>query len=172
MRLALAIFGIVTALVGALVVRNIAPVGIVIFFLVVAVIAAVDLVVVVRQLRQGAHFQPGPTIPPYRPVEPPPREPRVSTELSERTRMRRYLTIMITCLTLIVLAWFVVRLYSTTLAVAMSMVALVLPPIAVIVANFGVRLPEEPARRRGPERRAPEPRAAEPADDENGSPRD
>jgi hypothetical protein len=39
---------------------------------------------------------------------------------------------------------FWVRLYSTTLAVGMSMVAAVLPPIAVIVANWGVRLPAEP----------------------------
>jgi hypothetical protein len=58
--------------------------------------------------------------------------------------MRRYLTLMAVCLVLIAVAWFWVRLYSTTAAVAMSMVAAVLPPIAVIVANFGVQLPSEP----------------------------
>jgi hypothetical protein len=42
-----------------------------------------------------------------------------------------------TCVVLIVLAWNVVRLWSTPLAVAMSVVAAVLPPVAVIVANWG-----------------------------------
>lgn len=40
-----------------------------------------------------------------------------------------------TCLTLFVLAWTVVRFYSTGVAVAMAMVALVIPPFAAIVAN-------------------------------------
>lgn len=39
------------------------------------------------------------------------------------------------CLTLFVLAWGVVRLVSVPLAVAMSVVAMAIPPIAVIVAN-------------------------------------
>ncbi|GAA3836874.1 hypothetical protein GCM10022242_41870 [Nocardioides panacisoli] len=41
------------------------------------------------------------------------------------------------CLVLIVLAWNVVRLWSTTAAVVMSVVAAVLPPIAAVVANWG-----------------------------------
>jgi len=112
-------------------------------FLAIAVVAAIDLVAVGREIRQGAHFQPGPEVPPYRPVAPEPRVRRVRPPQNERTRMRRYLTLMIICLTLIVLAWSWVRFYSTTIAVVMSMVAAVLPPIAVIVANFGVRLPDE-----------------------------
>ena len=58
--------------------------------------------------------------------------------LSERqaTRKRRYFAIMGLCLVLILLAWNVVRLYSTTAAVVMSAVAAVLPPIAAIVANW------------------------------------
>jgi len=150
LRLGLAGFGVVTAVIAAVAVRTVAPVPVVVAFAVVAVIAAVDLVVVVRQVRLGAHYQPGPEIPPYRPLEPEPKPPRPGSSLSERTRIRRYLAIMSTCLLLIVLAWFWVRLYSTPAAVAMSMVAAVLPPIAVIVANFGVRLPEEP----GPASRA------------------
>jgi hypothetical protein len=39
------------------------------------------------------------------------------------------------CLVLIGLAWFVVRFFSVTAAIAMSAVAAVIPPIAVIVAN-------------------------------------
>jgi uncharacterized membrane protein YcfT len=53
-----------------------------------------------------------------------------------KTRKRWYFTIMGTCIVLIVLAWNVVRLFSTELAIAMSAVAAVLPPIAVLVANW------------------------------------
>ena len=58
---------------------------------------------------------------------------------SERLRLRRrwYFTLMGICLVLIVLAWNLVRLWSTTAAVVMSVVAAVLAPIAVIIANWG-----------------------------------
>ncbi|WP_237771598.1 DUF3099 domain-containing protein [Kribbella sp. ALI-6-A] len=48
---------------------------------------------------------------------------------------RAYLWIMGTCVVLIGLAWFVVRLFSVPAAIGMSAVAAVLPPIAAIVAN-------------------------------------
>lgn len=51
-------------------------------------------------------------------------------------RRRRYLTLMGICLLLIVLAWNVVRHWSTGAAVAMSVVAAVIPPIAAVVANW------------------------------------
>jgi hypothetical protein len=41
------------------------------------------------------------------------------------------------CIVLIVLAWNVVRLWSTTAAVVMSIVAALMPPAAVIVGNLG-----------------------------------
>lgn len=53
------------------------------------------------------------------------------------TRNRWYFVLMGTCLALIVVAWWVVRLYSVTAAVVMSVVAMVIPPIAVMVANAG-----------------------------------
>ena len=56
----------------------------------------------------------------------------------ERTRRRRaYFWLMGSCLTLVVLAWNVVRLWSTTAAVLMSVVAALLPPVAVIIGNTG-----------------------------------
>ena len=56
----------------------------------------------------------------------------------ERSRRRRaYVWLMGTCLVLILLAWNVVRLWSVTAAVVMSVVAAVLPPAAVIVGNLG-----------------------------------
>ena len=54
-----------------------------------------------------------------------------------RRRQRWYFALMGVCLLLIVLAWNLVRLWSTTAAVAMSVVAALLPPIAVIIANWG-----------------------------------
>lgn len=53
-----------------------------------------------------------------------------------RTRQRWYFALMGTCIVLILLAWNVVRLFSTELAVAMSLVAAVLPPVAALVANW------------------------------------
>jgi hypothetical protein len=41
------------------------------------------------------------------------------------------------CLLLIVLAWNVVRLWSTTAAVVMSAVAAVIPPVAAMLGNLG-----------------------------------
>jgi hypothetical protein len=54
-----------------------------------------------------------------------------------RRRQRWYFALMGVCLLLILLAWNLVRLWSTTAAVVMSVVAAVLPPIAVVVANWG-----------------------------------
>jgi hypothetical protein len=48
-----------------------------------------------------------------------------------------YFWLMGSCLVLIGLAWFVVRLFSVPVAIGMSAVAAILPPIAVIVANWG-----------------------------------
>lgn len=52
-------------------------------------------------------------------------------------RKKTYFWLMGACIALIVLAWNVVRHFSVPLAVAMSVVAAILPPTAVIVANWG-----------------------------------
>ena len=52
-------------------------------------------------------------------------------------RKKSYFWLMGTCIVLILLAWNVVRFWSTTAAVVMSVVAAVIPPIAVIVGNRG-----------------------------------
>ena len=52
-------------------------------------------------------------------------------------RRKLYFWMMGTCLVLIVLAWNVVRLWSTTAAVVMSVVAALIPPAAAILANSG-----------------------------------
>lgn len=52
-----------------------------------------------------------------------------------------------TCIVLILLAWNVVRLWSVTAAVVMSLVAAVIPPAAVIVGNLGSMCESELPRR-------------------------
>jgi hypothetical protein len=67
--------------------------------------------------------------------EGPPR--RRSGPLGLATRKRAYLVMMGTCLVLIVLAWTLIWRFSVTAAVVMSAVALVIPPLAAVVANAG-----------------------------------
>ncbi len=59
-------------------------------------------------------------------------------------RNRLYFVLMALCLALFVLSWAVVRLCSVTAAVVMSVVAIAIPPVAVIIANAG----DEASRRR------------------------
>jgi cell division protein FtsW (lipid II flippase) len=53
------------------------------------------------------------------------------------TRKQGYFVLMGLCLTLFVLAWTIVRTVSTTWAVIMSVAAVVILPIAAMVANAG-----------------------------------
>ena len=57
--------------------------------------------------------------------------------MERRIRRRRYFVLMGTCVVLIVLAWNVVRFWSVTAAVVMSVVAAVIPPVAAFVGNQG-----------------------------------
>ena len=52
-----------------------------------------------------------------------------------RRDKRLYFLLMSVCIGLFVLSWAVVDRYSTTAASAISAVALVIPPFAVIIAN-------------------------------------
>jgi multisubunit Na+/H+ antiporter MnhG subunit len=52
-------------------------------------------------------------------------------------RKKGYFWLMGTCLALILLAWNVVRFWSVTAAVVMSVIAAVIPPVAAIVGNRG-----------------------------------
>jgi len=53
------------------------------------------------------------------------------------TRNRGYFLLMGVCLTLFIPSWAVIRFYSLVAAVVISVVAMVIPPIAVMVANAG-----------------------------------
>jgi Mg/Co/Ni transporter MgtE len=67
----------------------------------------------------------------------PPRRAREPRLFGLIPRERAYLTLMGVCLLLIILAWTLVWHYSTVAAVAMSAVALVIPPVAAIIGNAG-----------------------------------
>jgi hypothetical protein len=66
--------------------------------------------------------------------------------MQRASRRRAYFVLMGTCVVLIVLAWNVVRLWSTTAAVVMSIIAAVLPPVAVFVGNLGALDDTDPER--------------------------
>lgn len=66
--------------------------------------------------------------------------------MTPSTRKRAYFWLMGTCLALILLAWNVVRHWSVTAAVVMSVVAAVLAPTAVIIGNAGVLRSRDPGR--------------------------
>lgn len=53
------------------------------------------------------------------------------------TRNRVYFLLMGGCITAVLLAWTVVRLFSVTAAVVISVVVGLVPPIAAIIANAG-----------------------------------
>ncbi len=57
--------------------------------------------------------------------------------MSGRSRHASYFALMGTCLLLIVLAWFVVRFWSVPVAVGMSIVACLIPPIAAMWSGRG-----------------------------------
>jgi hypothetical protein len=57
--------------------------------------------------------------------------------MKDVTRRRAYFLLMGSCVTLITLAWLVVRLVSVPAAIAMSVLAMVMPPIAVVIGNSG-----------------------------------
>jgi hypothetical protein len=52
-------------------------------------------------------------------------------------RDRAYFVLMGGCITAVILAWTVVRLFSVTAAVVISVCAGLVPPVAAIIANAG-----------------------------------
>ena len=52
-------------------------------------------------------------------------------------RNRMYFVLMGLCVGSLILAWTVIRLYSVTAAVIISVAAMAVPPIAAIVVNAG-----------------------------------
>jgi Protein of unknown function (DUF3099) len=53
------------------------------------------------------------------------------------SRNRLYFVLMGTCIGAVILAWTVVRIFSVTAAIVISVAVGLIPPIAAIVANAG-----------------------------------
>ncbi|MGW3244496.1 DUF6343 family protein [Streptomyces sp. NPDC001070] len=68
MRLGLAAFGLVWAIAGTVVFADLGRTGWAVFFGLLALVAGGDLVMIVRHIRQGPHWQPGRDVPPYEPL--------------------------------------------------------------------------------------------------------
>ena len=137
LRLGLALIGLANGLAGVIVFALLGSAPLEWAFAALCVVAAVNIVVVVRHLRQGAHYQPGRTIPPYRPLESDTLVPSPHVPTPPRVRRRRYLVMMGVCVGTLILAWSWIRLYSVTAAVVMSAAASLIPPVAAILANAG-----------------------------------
>lgn len=105
------------------------------FFAGLTLLSLGNIAVVLVRIRQGAHYQPGRDVPPYRPVDPAPFTPQPPKPITPRRRYLRYFLIMGTCLLLIVFAWTWVRYYSVLAAGVMSLIAAVLPPLAAVLTN-------------------------------------
>jgi uncharacterized membrane protein YgcG len=136
MRLALACVGLANGLIGIGIFGFwLRTLPFLVFFAALALLALGNIVVVLVRIRQGAHYQPGRDVPPYRPVDPMPRGSAGPRRISPRRRYVRYFLIMGTCVLLVVLAWFWVRYYSVLAAGVMSVIAALLPPIAAVVTN-------------------------------------
>ena len=58
-------------------------------------------------------------------------------KVGSMTRNRIYFWLMGGCIAAVVLAWTVVRIFSVTAAIVISVIAGLVPPIAAIIANAG-----------------------------------
>jgi Protein of unknown function (DUF3099) len=64
-------------------------------------------------------------------------DPAIPGRSTTMTRNRLYFILMGGCVTAVILAWTVVRIFSVTAAVVISVAVGLVPPIAAIVANAG-----------------------------------
>lgn len=161
LRLGLAVIGLANGLAGIIVFDLLGSAPLMWLFAAIALLAAVNIAVVLRRIAQGPHYQPGPSIPPYRPLDPAPSERTARKPATTRTRRRRYVVLMSLCVLLLILAWTWIRLYSVTAAVAISVAASLIPPFAAVLTNADSPILREDA----------DPRSAgpgEPEDDTEG----
>jgi hypothetical protein len=135
LRLALALIGLANGVAGVVLFALLGSAPLTWAFGALCVVALANTAVVARHIRQGPHYQPGPGIPPYRPLPPDRPTPAAHVPATPRTRHRRYLAMMGTCVLLLILAWSWIRLYSVTAAVAISAAAALIPPAAAVLTN-------------------------------------
>ncbi|KPI08561.1 hypothetical protein OK074_3562 [Actinobacteria bacterium OK074] len=69
LRLWLSVWGVVWAITGTAIFALLGRIGWAIAFGVLWLVITVDLAMIMRHIRQGPHWQPGPDVPPYLPPE-------------------------------------------------------------------------------------------------------
>lgn len=83
LRLGLAVFGLLSGIAAAVGFAVYDQPGWAAACAAIAALAAADCALVIHRIRQGAHFQPGRDVPPYRPVEQRDHESRKGRETRE-----------------------------------------------------------------------------------------
>jgi hypothetical protein len=144
MRLTLAVFGLVCWSAGAVAFALAHVAVLAVACAVGACIAAVNVAVVAYRIRSGPHWQPGPSVPPYRPLEPvEPLRRRARPRVAHDVRVRRYLLLMGTALLLLVIDWSWLWRVSLPVAMGVSLLVMLILPIAAVVANAGSFAPSD-----------------------------
>lgn len=138
LRLALAGFGLACGIGGVVLFAVLNIPALLGLFAALAVFAAVNCAVVLRHIRAGADYQPGPEVPPYRPS--PARETTTRPsrpEVSPARRHMRFIVAAIGTMVLVINAWAWIWRFSVTASVVLTIVAGVLLLLGVIASNTG-----------------------------------
>lgn len=137
LRLLLAGFGLVCGIGGIVLFAVLGIPALLGLFAALAAIAAVNSAVVLRHIRAGADYQPGPEVPPYRPA-PAARAPaRARPEVPPGRRHARYIAAATVTLVFVINAWTWIWRFSVTASVVLSIVAGVVLLVGVVASNTG-----------------------------------
>lgn len=152
LRLVLACFGLVWAVAGAVLFAVWGYVPLEVVCVLLAAVALVNIAVVAGHLRAGPHYQPGPDVPPYRPLREPPAPPTPHEVPPVSRRRRRYVLAFVAAGIVLANAWTWVQAASLAAAGILSVLALLLIVGGVIAADIDSPIltgreppPEEPA---------------------------
>ncbi|HLK43891.1 MAG TPA: DUF6343 family protein [Thermoleophilia bacterium] len=168
LRLVLAAFGLACAIAGVVLFAILGSVGFIVLFAVIGAIAVVDTAIIVRHIREGEDFQPGPEVRPHRPDLPSTAEESAVAPVGAHVRHRRYTAAAVAALFVIVNAWTWVWMLSFVWAWVLSLLAaaLILGGVIASSADSPIvrggapdRVPwarvgrDQPTYRRAPDRR-------------------
>jgi hypothetical protein len=163
MRLTLATFGLVCWTAGAVAFTLARAAVLAAACAVGACVAVVNVAVVAHRIRSGPHWQPGPLVHPYRPLEPAkprPRRRQAGPQAPHDVRVRRYLLLMGTAVSILLIDWSWLWRVSMPVAMGASLIAMLMLPIAAVVANAGSFAPRTAPDRTDGAARLPVPRVA------------
>lgn len=168
LRLILAALGLACAIAGVVLFALLGSPRFVALFAVIGAITVVDIAIIVRHMREGEGFQPGPEVRPHRPDLPSTAEESAVPPVAAHVRHRRYAAAAIAALFVIINAWTWVWTLSMVWAWILSLFAAVVLLVGVIASSADSpivrggapdRVPwsrvgrDQPTYRRAPDRR-------------------